>query len=64
MLVKVCGNSKNYFIKSKYPIRNRQQMLNKMRQKYDNWEKNNFVGKPLTFSQHYLKILLDKIFNQ
>ena len=61
MLVKVIGDSKNYFIKSKYPIRNRQQMLNKMATKYDVWDKENFIGKPLTFFQYYLGIMLDKI---
>lgn len=61
MLVKVKGNSNNYFIKSKYPIINRQLMLNKMAIKYDIWDKENFIGKPLTFFQYYLGILLDKI---
>lgn len=61
MLVKVKGDSNNYFIKSKYPIINRQMMLNKMAIKYDVWDKENFIGKPLTFFQYYLGILLDKI---
>lgn len=41
MLVKITGDSKKYFIKSKYPIRNRQLMLNKMSLKYDVWDKDN-----------------------
>jgi hypothetical protein len=63
-LVKITGDSNNYFIKSKYPIRNKQQMLNKMALKYDKWNKEDFVMRPCTFTEYYLGILLDKIVNK
>lgn len=61
MLVKVTGDSKKYFIKSKYPIRNRQLMLNEMSSKYDVWDKDSLTGKPLSFFQYYLGIIFNKI---
>ena len=61
MLVKVTGDPKKYFIKSKYPIRNKQLRLNKMSFKYDIWDKDNFIGKPLNFFQYYLEIIFNKI---
>jgi hypothetical protein len=61
-IVKINGDFRNYFIKSKYPINTKQRMLNKMSIKYDKWDKENFTMRNCSFVEYYLGILFEKRF--